>query len=62
MNNQLILNSVVDLSSKFISNLDILDYLNGNSNNDEINFNSEDNDIGNDIRKILEAFPEGKIV
>ena len=38
MNNQLILNSVVDLSSKFISNLDILDYLNGNSNNDEINF------------------------
>ena len=38
MNNQLILNSVVDLSSKFISNLDILDYLNVNSNNDEINF------------------------
>jgi len=38
MNNQLILNSVVDLSSKFISNLDILDYLNSNSNNDEINF------------------------
>ena len=26
------------LCSKFISNLDILDYLNGNSNNDEINF------------------------
>lgn len=38
MNDQLILNSVVDLSSKYISNLDILDYLNDNSNNDEINF------------------------
>ncbi len=38
MNDQLILNSVVDLSSQYISNLDILDYLNDNSNNDEINF------------------------
>ena len=38
MNKQLIINSVVDLSSKYISNLDILDYLNGNSNNHEINF------------------------
>ena len=38
MSNQLILNSVVDLSSKYMSNLDILDYLNDNSNNDEINF------------------------
>ena len=38
MNNQLILNSVVDLSPKYMSNLDILDYLNCNSNNDEINF------------------------
>ena len=31
-------------------------------NNDEIKLNIEDNDIGSDIRKILEAFPEGKIV
>ena len=38
MNNQLILNSVVDLSSKYMSNLDILDYLKNNCNNDEINF------------------------
>ena len=38
MNNQLILNSVVDLSSKYMCNHDILDYLNDNSNNDEINF------------------------
>ena len=31
-------------------------------NNIELNLNIEDNDIGNDIQKILEAFPEGKIV
>ena len=30
--------------------------------NNELNLNIEDNDIGNDIRKILNAFPEGKIV
>ena len=38
MKNQLILNSVVDLSSRYMCNLDILDYLNDNSNNDGINF------------------------
>ena len=38
MKNQLILNSVVDLSSRYMCNLDILDYLNDNSSNDGINF------------------------
>ena len=38
MNNQLILNSVIDLSSKYISNSDIFDYIKNNYNDDEINF------------------------
>jgi DNA polymerase-3 subunit gamma/tau len=31
-------------------------------NNSELSLNIKDNNIGNDIRKILDAFPEGKIV
>ena len=31
-------------------------------NNDELNLNIEDNNIGSDIKKLLEAFPEGKII
>ena len=28
----------------------------------EINLNSDNNDIGNDIKKILDAFPEAKVI
>ncbi len=31
-------------------------------NNDELNLDVNDNNIGNDIKKILDAFPEGKVL
>ncbi|GIS17145.1 MAG: hypothetical protein CM15mP118_0240 [Alphaproteobacteria bacterium] len=31
-------------------------------NNDELNLDVKDNNIGNDIKKILDAFPEGKVL
>ena len=31
-------------------------------NNNELNLDVKDNNIGNDIKKILDAFPEGKIL
>ena len=31
-------------------------------NNDELKLDIKDNNIGNDIKKILDAFPEGKII
>ena len=31
-------------------------------NNDELNLDVQDNNIGNDIKKILDAFPEGKVL
>ena len=31
-------------------------------NNDELNLGVKDNNIGNDIKKILDAFPEGKVL
>ena len=31
-------------------------------NNNELNLNVKDNNIGNDIKKILDAFPEGKVL
>ena len=31
-------------------------------NNDELNLDVKDNNLGNDIKKILDAFPEGKIL
>ncbi len=31
-------------------------------NNDELNLNLKDNNIGNDIKKILDTFPEGKVL
>ena len=30
--------------------------------NIDLNFDSKDNNIGTDIKKILEAFPEGKVL
>ena len=30
--------------------------------NNELNLNSDNNDIGNDIKKILDIFPEGKVI
>ena len=32
------------------------------NNKDELNLNGKDNSIGNDIKKILDAFPEGKVL
>ena len=31
-------------------------------NNDELNLNVKGNSIGNDIKKILDAFPEGEVL
>ena len=31
-------------------------------NNDELNLNVKDNNLGNDIKKILDAFPEGEVL
>ena len=31
-------------------------------NNNELNLDLKDNNIGNDIKKILDAFPEGKVL
>ena len=31
-------------------------------NNDELNFDVKDNNLGNDIKKILDAFPDGEVL
>ena len=31
-------------------------------NNDELNLDVKDNDLGNDIKKILDAFPDGEVL
>jgi hypothetical protein len=31
-------------------------------NNNELNLGVKDNNLGNDIKKILDAFPEGKVL
>ena len=50
---------VSDIRTNTVQN--VVKYIKEDKNID-LNLDSKDNDIGNDIKKILEAFPEGKVL